>query len=361
MNPQHTDWDKEHPLVAEDLAAIAADSGIPWEALRGRSILVTGATGLIGSLLVKALLYRAAHWEMPLTVIALSRSKEKARQHFEHLSGLIEDGTLRLEQADITSPLPDTLRADYILHAASVTASAEMISNPVGTIMTTMEGTRNVLELAKRSCCRSFLFFSSMEVYGVTKDEYIDEKAGGYLSLSGVRNCYPLSKRLAENLCIAYHAQYQVPVKIVRPTLTFGPGIPINDNRVFAQFARSVLENRDIILHTQGTTKRDYLYTADAVRGVLRILLLGQDAEAYNLSDSSSYITIRELAELTRTFNPAVKVLIQAAPEQAKKYADEVHICLNNDKIDALNPFERVPIKTMVSRLLQYMQTAEKQ
>lgn len=196
-----------------------------------------------------------------------------------------------------------------------------------------------------------------MEVYGNTEKEYVDETESGYVNLTSVRNCYPLSKRLAENLCIAYHAQYQVPVKIARLTLTFGPGIPKTDCRVFAQFARSALTDKDIVLHTYGTTKRDYLYTADAVRGVFRILLLGKEAEAYNLSDSNSYITIRELAELTRSFNPKIKVVVDVNPEQAKKYAGEVHIRLNNSKIDTLNRFERVPIKEMVDRLIRHLST----
>lgn len=357
MTYHRADWEKEHPLVLEDLSAIAEDSGIPWESLRGRRILVTGATGLIGSLIVKALLYRAEHFQMPMTIIALSRNRERALRCFAHQRSMVDCGYLRLEQGEVTKPLSDELQADYILHAAAVTSSAEMISNPVGTIMTTVEGTRHVLELARRSSCLACLFFSSMEVYGITENEYVDETESGYLDLSLVRNCYPLSKRVAENLCIAYHAQYQVPVKIARLTLTFGPGIPKNDGRVFAQFARSVLTNKDIVLHTHGTTKRDYLYTADAVRGVLRILLLGKEAEAYNLSDSHSYITIRELAELTRSFNPQVNVVIDVNPEQAKKYAGEVHIRLNNTKIDTLNRFERVPIKEMVGRLIRYLAT----
>lgn len=350
-------WENEHPLVLRDLATIAEDKGIPWDFFEGCRILVTGATGLIGSLLVKSLLYYADLTGKDYTVIALSRDREKALQCFAHQQRLVEQGRLIIEQGDITAPLDLSLRADYILHAASVTASAEMLSNPVGTIMTSIEGTRHVLDLAKEAQCRSCLFFSSMEVYGNTEKEYVDETESGYVNLTSVRNCYPLSKRLAENLCIAYHAQYQVPVKIARLTLTFGPGIPKNDCRVFAQFARSVLTDKDIVLHTYGTTKRDYLYTADAVRGVLRILLLGKEAEAYNLSDSSSYITIRELAELTRSFNPKIKVVVDVNPEQAKKYAGEVHIRLNNAKIDTLNRFERVPIKEMVDRLIRYLAT----
>lgn len=350
-------WKQEHPLVLEDLKSIAEDAVIPWGTLKNSRILVTGATGLIGSLLVKSLLYAADLREIPCTVIALSRSREKGLRCFASMAPLMEAGRLEVAEGDVQAPLPDSLSADYILHAASVTASAEMVSNPVGTIMTTLDGTRHVLELARRACCRSCLFLSSMEVYGKSEQETVRETDCGYLNLSTVRNCYPLSKRLAENLCVAYHAQHGVHAKIARLTLTFGPGIPKTDNRVFAQFAHSVLEGRDIVLHTAGTTKRDYLYTADAVRALLTILLLGADAEAYNVSDPDSYVTIRELAEITRSFNPAVRVIIQADPEQAKKYAGEVHINLDNAKLQMLNPFPRTHVREMVGRLLDYMRS----
>lgn len=350
-------WQQEHPLVREDLQRIAADTVIPWAQLAGTRILVTGATGLIGTLLVKALLYYADAAGTAYTVVALSRSREKALRTFAAFAPHIQSGLLELAEGDVQQPLPETLAADYILHAASVTASAEMVSNPVGTIMTTLDGTRHILELARRSNSRSCLFLSSMEVYGRLENEWVQENDCGYLNLATVRNCYPLSKRLAENLCAAYHSQYGVHAKTARLTLTFGPGIPKSDNRVFAQFAHSVLEGKDIVMHTQGTTKRDYLYTADAVRALLTILLLGADAEAYNVSDPDSYVTIRELAEITRSFNPAVRVIVQADPEQAKKYAGEVHINLDNAKLNALNPFPRTHVREMVGRLLEYMRS----
>lgn len=352
-----TAWKQEHPLVLNDLQGIAADAVIPWAQLADSRILVTGATGLIGTLLVKALLYYADSREISYTVVALTRSREKGRSCFAAFAPHIQQGLLEIAEGDVQQPLPETLVADYILHAASVTASAEMVSNPVGTIMTTLDGTRHILELARRSNSRSCLFLSSMEVYGRLENEWVQESDSGYLNLATVRNCYPLSKRLAENLCVAYHSQHGVHVKTARLTLTFGPGIPKSDNRVFAQFARSVLEGKDIVMHTAGTTKRDYLYTADAVRALLTILLLGADAEAYNVSDPDSYVTIRELAEITQSFNPAVQVIIHADPEQAKKYAGEVHINLDNTKLNALNPFPRTHVREMVERLLAYMRS----
>lgn len=355
---QYSDiWQKEHPLVVADLESIAADSGIPWAQLSGSRILITGATGLVGTLLVKALLYYADSRNLPYTVIALTRNKEKGTRHFSAYAPMVQAGILEIAEGDVVSDLADSLAPDYILHAAAITNSAEMISNPVGTIATTMDGTRNILNLARKCDCRSILFLSSMEVYGRTEQELVSEEACGYLNLSSIRNCYPLSKRLAENLCVSHSAQFGTPVKIARLTLTFGPGIPPTDNRVFAQFARSVLAGTDIVLHTQGTTKRDYLYTADAVRALLTILLLGQNAEAYNVSDPDSYITIRELAEITRSFRPEVKVLIQADEQQAKKYAQEVHIQLDNSKLNALNPFPRTHVREMVARLLNYLQS----
>lgn len=355
---KHPDiWQKEHPLVVADLENIAADSVIPWGRLSGSRILITGATGLIGTLLVKALLYYADSRNFHYTIIALTRNKEKGTHHFSAYAPMVQEGLLEIAEGDVVSDLAASLAPNYILHAAAITNSAEMINNPVGTIATTMDGTRNILNLARKCSCRSVLFLSSMEVYGRTDHELVTEDDCGYLNLSSIRNCYPLSKRLAENLCVSHCSQFGTPVKIARLTLTFGPGIPKTDNRVFAQFAHSVMSGSDIVLHTQGTTKRDYLYTADAVRALLTILLCGKNAEAYNVSDPDSYITIRELAEITRSFRPEVKVLIQANEQQAKKYAQEVHIQLDNSKFDALNPFRRTHVREMVERLLNYLQS----
>ncbi|MGN0869261.1 MAG: NAD-dependent epimerase/dehydratase family protein [Akkermansia sp.] len=236
-----------------------------------------------------------------------------------------------------------------------MTDSATMVSRPVETIMTTVAGTRHVLEGARQTAARGCLFLSSMEVYGHPEREPVREEDMSGMRSDSVRNSYPISKLLSENLCCAYAHEYGVPTRTARLTLTFGPGIPPTDRRVFAQFARSVIRQEDIVLLTEGKTQRDYLYTADAVRALLAILLGGENGGIYNISNPDSYVSIRELAEQMRRLNPAVQVVVRPDAAAAAKYAAEVHIRLDNSRLNALHPFARTPLPTMLERLVTYL------
>lgn len=350
-------WKQEHPLVLEDLEKVAACAAIPWAQLYGSRVLVTGATGLIGSLVVRALLYHADMTDSQITVVPLYRSAEKLQATLGHLKPLIQRGFLVPVQGDVCSPLPDAAGADYIIHTAAVTTSAVMLNRPVDTLLTTVGGTHRILELARGCGARSTVYLSSMEVYGNLDHELAREEDLGYVDLAAPRSSYPVGKRLAENLCTAYAHQYGMRTMCVRPTMVFGPGCSPQENRVYAQFARSVLAGQDIVLHTQGLSKRDYLYTADAALGILGVLLKGAAGTAYNLSNQADYVSIRELAELFASFNPACRVAVDENPELKKKYAADVKINLDNSRLDALCPFPRTPLRTQVERLLEYMKT----
>ncbi len=348
-------WCGEHAIFEEDFLRTAADRVIPWDRLDGRTILVTGATGLIGSLLVKTLLYRADRFGTDLKVIAQVRSRSKAEQVFSGQKPFW-GGRLVFLEADVLAPYSDDVHADFIVHAASSTASKDFVERPVDVIETTLQGTRNILELARKCEALSTVYLSSMEVYGKLPHELVKEKDSGWLDPLAVRSSYPQSKRMAESLCAAYAAQYGVHVSTARLTQTFGAGVHPSDNRVFAQFARSAMQKKDIVLFTTGQTKRDYLYTADAVRAILSILLLGERGEAYNISNPASYITIYDMALLCRDFG-AGEVRCEINEQEARKYTEELHISLDNSKLDALNKFERVDLKEMYERMIAILNT----
>ena len=347
-------WAKENQFVVEDLKNVAADKVISWDKLNNKSVLVTGATGLIGSLLVKALLYSADNNGADITVGAFIRNKDKADKVLGNLKK--DHPNLVYEIGDLSDGLNLSRRYDYIIHAASATGSKDFIEKPVETILTTIESTKNFLKYAKENTIDSMVYISSMEVYGEIPHETVKEEDFGLLNWMNLRSSYPQSKRLAETLCLSYCSEYGVPVKIVRPTLTFGPGVSKEDNRVFAQFAKAVINKTDITLLTKGGTKRDYLYTADAVKGILTILLSGKNGEAYNLSNQDSYCTILEMAQMCCGLaNNEISVKFDLDPEKSKCYPKEQKIQLNNSKYQALNNSSKTSIKDIYIKLISYL------
>lgn len=252
------------PQRSDSARGFGKDSGvaITWDALNNSTVLITGATGLIGSQLVRAILAVNRIHSSQIRILAMVRSKDKASQIF---GNLLQRPELEIITGDITCPICTDHEVDYIIHTASVTTSKQFITHPVDAIEVAVRGTKNVLELAKDKRCRSVVYLSSMEVYGTVAsadNHRTTEDELGYIALSSVRSCYPEGKRLCENMCVCYAAQYGVPVKIARLSQTFGAGVSLNDNRVFAQFAKAAIAGKDIVLHTKGSSNGNYCYTA---------------------------------------------------------------------------------------------------
>ena len=278
----------------EDLDSICQADFIEWERLKNTSILVTGGTGLIGSTLIKALCYANEKRNLQLKILALVRNLQKA----ENLLGKPNE-VLQFIQGSVEDLPIIEESVDYIIHGASPTASRFFVQHPVETIEIAVKGTSNLLGLAKGKHTKGLVYLSSMEVYGAPhEDTLIPESQGCTLDSMVVRSCYPLAKRLCENLCASYTQEYSVPAKVIRLAQTFGPGVLKDDQRVFAEFARDAMEGKDIILQTTGTSKREYLYTADAVTAILTVLLSGEAGEAYNAGNPETYCSIVEMARL---------------------------------------------------------------
>lgn len=330
---------------------------IDYNKLLGKTILVTGATGLIGKAIIHRLLKFNSVNSNSIKIIAVVRNYNKAVDAFRnHL-----DSNLHIHVSDITNLELNffDMDVDYIIHAASETSSQVFISNSIGTIYTSLKGTHQVLKLAKEYHIKGMIFLSSMEVYGTPEtDEKINENHGSNLDTMAVRSCYPESKRMCENLCAAYHAQYELPIMVVRLTQTFGPGVQYNDSRVFAEFARCAIEGRDIILNTKGETKRSYLYTEDAVDAILTVLLKGVPGEAYNAANESTYCSIYEMASLVakELSSNKSKVLIQATENLDKHgYAPTLHMNLDTRKLCSLGWKPKTDLKTMYSKMIEDM------
>ena len=326
------------------------------ELLNSKTILITGATGLIGCNVVKHLLdYGKDKADAP-TIIALVRNEKKAQEMYKGYKNI------QFYVADICEKVEINESVDYIIHGASQTASRAFVNEPVETINTAIKGTVNMLELAREKRVKSFVYLSSMEVYGApTNDEKIDEKHSTNLDTMSVRSCYPESKRMCESLCASYHSEYGVPAKVVRLTQTFGPGVSYNDGRVFAEFARCAIEGRDIVLHTKGETKRNYLFTEDAAEAILTVLLKGKNGEAYNAANEETYCSILKMAEVVagKCANGKIGVDVQLEDINSFGYAPTLKMNLDTSKLQALGWQPKTGFEEMFKSLINDMKKAK--
>ena len=297
--------------------------------LNNSSFFITGATGLIGSTLVRCLLALDKNINITLPV----RSASKARAIFdEEIRNLtIIEGDL----IDILTNMND--RYDYIVHCASPTSGKFMIEHPVETYAFTIDSTRALLEYSLRNPIKSMTYISSLEYYGeMLSDDLVDEEQTGYINPQSARSCYPLAKRAAEYLCVAYAREYGLPVRIARLTQTLGAGISRDDNRLFAQLARSVINNFDIVLHSEGQSSKPYCYTTDAISAILHILIKGNSGEAYNVANPDTYISVKDLSYFIRdNFNPNIDVRVEINPDMG--YAPTTKLNLSVTKLFGLN------------------------
>ncbi len=283
-------------IIAEDVARIAA-ADLPWQGFAGACVLVTGASGFLPAYLVDTLVHlNRTVLTRPARIVALVRSAPAARERF---AGYLRNGEVELLVQDVCDPLPESFRFDYIVHAASQASPRYYHTDPVGTLSANILGTRNLLTAAQRHPPRGFLFFSSGDVYGVTADasRTIGEKDYGYVDCASVRSCYGESKRMGETMCVAWAHQFGVPARIVRPFHTYGPGMRLDDGRVFADFVRDILAGGPLVLHSDGSARRCFCYLADAAEAYFRVLLQGSTGEAYNVANAQADTSVAGLAD----------------------------------------------------------------
>lgn len=346
----------EDLILQEDLEQIAAlaDKSGDW---KNRTFLISGATGLIGSVLIKALLYVERRDKLNIRIIGLIRDKEKANKVF---APCLYRPNLEFVTADLSRGIPEIDGTiDYIIHTASVTESETMVKRPVDTIKTSVNGTMALLELARRKNVKSMIYLSSMEVYGTPfGNPHVREGDLGQIPLDQVRSCYPESKRMCECLCLSYASQYGVNVVSARLAQTFGAGVQKNDNRVYAQFARAVINRKNIVLHTTGQSEGNYCYLSDAVRAILILLKKGRRGEAYNISNERCHTTIEGMAKMVASEVAKGAIAVEYdLPDDLSKYgyAPEVKIKLNASGMRELGWEPQIDLKESYERLILSM------
>ncbi len=340
-------------VLKDDVEAALSDPAIPWERFRDATVLVTGATGVIGSAIARVLSAANTARGLDLNVVGQGRDPRKGRR----LEGELG---VRFVAADVRelSPAASGLdKADYVLHAAGVTSSARMVAQPEEVLATAIDGTRNVLDLALALGAGSVVYVSSMEVYGRGLAGVVTESDLGILDRDGPRSSYPEGKRRAEALCAAYATEYGLRTTNARLGLTFGAGVP-NDpanTRVPLQFARSVLAGRDIELHTDGAAVTNVCYLADAVRALLLLAANGAAGEAYNVVNPRASMTIRQMAEVVarEVAGGTIKVVVKPPEDiESRGYAPPSAYRLSAEKLRALGWEPRYGMAEMYQRMI---------
>lgn len=314
---------------------IILNNPIDWEVFRDKTVLITGATGRLGMYILEAISKANIDWNLNITILALARSEEKLNKVFGNSLKLPYIHTL---VQDIVEPIHWDGAVHYIFHTAGLASPMDFTHRPVDTLWGHVQGTHNILELARKKNSQKVFYVSTVEIYGEwKKDETIKETDMGPIQCNTGRACYPEAKRLCETMLAAYEAQYQISYAGVRLCHTFGPGISLDDGRAFSEFIKNVVDGQDIVLQSDGSAMRTYTYVADAVGAMLLVFTKGKN-EFYNVANLDNLISIRDLAELIAKLDPAHKVKVRYAPhcEKGLKYLPFKLAIMNIDKIKRL-------------------------
>lgn len=302
---------------------------IPFEKLDGKNILVTGACGLIGSAVIDFLIENNAN----CNIYAMARNRNKIEKRFAHYLG---NPLFHIVEGDVNVPLTQDITFHYMINAASNANPNAYATDPVGTMWTNINGTKNLLDYGKEHGLERFLYVSSGEVYGNGDVDEWKESDSGYVDSMTLRSCYPTSKRAAETLCVAYSLQYGIETVVARPCHTYGPHFTDSDTRAYAQFVRNARNHEDIVLKSKGEQYRSWLYVKDCASAILTILLKGQNGEAYNVADENSCVTIRELAETIANVGGGKVVFDLPSDVEKKGFSVIRKAVFNTSKLESL-------------------------
>ena len=343
-----------NPIICEDVKSIINEP-VCWEKLKGKTILLTGASGMLGSYIMAVLVFLNRDHDFGMQLYGLMRHPEKLDREVREQICVI--------QQSVTEPIRTDVRFDYILHTASPASPLIMRHDPVGTIAANTLGAWYTLKLAQESGAEGYLFISSREIYGqpYENQELFTEDTYGFVDPLNPRSCYPEGKKAAETMCASYRAQYGLNTKIARLAHTFGPGMTIDDGRVQADFLRDVVNHRNIVLNSEGLAVRTYTYVRDAVSALFYILLNSPDDEmVYNISSEESTVSIRQLAEAMASAYPERELsLVFDIPETSGNDGTAPFTLgiLSSDKIKGIGWHPKHALKDGIRRTVSYLES----
>lgn len=341
----------KNPIIKEDIDKIISSID-DWNYFSGKSILVTGANGFIPSYMIYSLcVLNDRILKEPMRITALVRNQKKAETKFQNL---LNRSDLKLIVSDVSDAKINE-PVDIIIHAASQASPKYYGKDPVGTLKANSIGTLNMLEQGIQQNISKFLYVSSGEVYGVLDESIpiITEEYTGNVDITDVRSCYAESKRMGENMCVCYSHQFNIHTNMIRLSHTYGPGISLDDGRVFADFAKCAVNNENIVLNSDGSAKRSFLYISDMIIAMFKILLDAPSCEAYNIA-AEKETSILELAKIICDLYPEKELEVEFKQNTDKNYirSKSTSAKLSNEKLKKLGWEQTITLSEGFKRMI---------
>ena len=282
---------------------------LPWEELKNKKFCITGANGFIASYLIRYLAYLNRKLNLNMSVTGLVRNLVNGKNNFKDL----DSNFLNLKDVDILAPIKIDSQFDLIIHMASIATPKLFTSNPIEVTLPNTLGTINLLKFVENKNIDRFIFFSTTGVNGFVDDELrpILENIYGGLDPNKIENFYLESKRMGETLCYAWHYQKKVPVQIIRPAITYGPGVPLDDGRSYADFINNIINNENIVLHSEGDAIRNFCYVSDFILGFFYSFFYGKIGDTFNISSEKEYSILKIAEILTTEVFPEKKLSVE--------------------------------------------------
>ena len=342
----------------QDIEYVAA-LPLPWEKLAGKTVALSGATGLVGSFLIDVLMHRNQKHNDGVKVVALGRSRERICERFNISKADDSFKAIVQDVNDDLNPELSAIKADYVLHLASNTHPLQYSTDPIGTVITNIIGLKNMLDYAADCSAERFVFASSVEVYGENRGdtEYFAEDYLGYIDCNTVRAGYPESKRAGEALCQAYMKQKGLDIVIPRLSRTYGPSMLKTDTKAISQFIKKGVDKENIILKSEGTQLYSYSYVADAVSGLLYCMLIGERGQAYNIADPGSDITLRDMAKLIADYAGTEVVFELPDATEAAGYSKATKAILDSAKLKGIGWKAHYDMEEGLTRTIEVLRT----